>query len=240
MSRRGFTLIELLVVIAIIAILAAILFPVFARAREKARMASCQSNVKQLALGILMYAQDYDERTCGAYGNSSRYTGNNIPRGPVSNRGGTSSWWFWADMIFPYIKNRQVYICPSLPGGRCRYDGNQDALNGNHNTPGRMLAWHKRPAEHIMLYDSYSIRSCGRPHGYRLDGNGPWAYCYGTPAVDENKFAAGNQYAQDHERHNGQCNYSFMDGHVKSLSNSATYCPLANNDPNWHKYWAPR
>ena len=58
--KRGFTLIELLVVIAIIAILAAILFPVFARAREKARMASCQSNLKQLALGILMYAQDYD------------------------------------------------------------------------------------------------------------------------------------------------------------------------------------
>ena len=60
--KRGFTLIELLVVIAIIAILAAILFPVFAKAREKARTASCQSNLKQLALGAMMYAQDYDER----------------------------------------------------------------------------------------------------------------------------------------------------------------------------------
>ncbi len=60
--RRGFTLIELLVVIAIIAILAAILFPVFARAREKARTASCSSNVKEMQLGVLMYAQDYDER----------------------------------------------------------------------------------------------------------------------------------------------------------------------------------
>jgi prepilin-type N-terminal cleavage/methylation domain-containing protein len=71
MKRRGFTLIELLVVIAIIAILAAILFPVFARAREKARQTSCLSNVKQLSLGMLMYTQDYDERLprcdCNSY-----------------------------------------------------------------------------------------------------------------------------------------------------------------------------
>mgnify|MGYP001548207113 CR=1 FL=1 len=62
MKRRAFTLIEMLVVVAIIAVLAAILFPVFARARENARRASCQSNLKQIALGIFMYAQDYDER----------------------------------------------------------------------------------------------------------------------------------------------------------------------------------
>ncbi len=240
MARKGFTLIELLVVIAIIAILAAILFPVFARAREKARQASCQSNLKQLSLGVLMYAQDYDERTCGAYGNSSRYTGIPIPRGPISNRGGASSWWFWADMIYPYVKNRQLFICPSYPGGRCRYDGNQDALNGNHNTPGRQLAWHRRPAEHLMLYDSASIRSCGRPHGYRLDSNGPWAWCYGTPAVDQRKFVPGNAYAQDFERHNEQCNYSFMDGHVKPMQNNVTYCPTATSSPAWSKYWAPR
>jgi prepilin-type N-terminal cleavage/methylation domain-containing protein/prepilin-type processing-associated H-X9-DG protein len=240
MSRRGFTLIELLVVIAIIAILAAILFPVFARAREKARMASCQSNLKQLALGVLMYAQDYDEMTPGAYGNSSRYTGLPIPPGPVSGRGGASSWWYWADMIYPYVNNLQLFICPSYPGGRCRYDGNQDALNGNHNTPGRPLAWHARPAEHIMLYDSRSIRSCGRPHGYLLDSNGSWTYCYGYPAIDDNKYAPGNPYAQNTERHNGQCNYSFMDGHVKPLSNDATYCPAATNSPAWAMFWAPR
>jgi len=100
--RQGaFTLIELLVVIAIIAILAAILFPVFARARENARRTSCQSNLKQLGLGIIQYAQDYDERLPGM--NSS---GNN--RWGV-NWAGVG----WAGQIFPYVKSGQVYKCPS-------------------------------------------------------------------------------------------------------------------------------
>ncbi|MCD6352263.1 MAG: DUF1559 domain-containing protein, partial [Armatimonadetes bacterium] len=90
--RRGFTLIELLVVIAIIAILAAILFPVFAKAREKARQASCMSNLKQIALGLLMYVQDYDGRfMC-------------IRQGP----GG------WNKNVQPYVKNWQVFVCPSF------------------------------------------------------------------------------------------------------------------------------
>ncbi|MBC7289450.1 MAG: DUF1559 domain-containing protein, partial [Armatimonadetes bacterium] len=86
--RKGFTLIELLVVIAIIAILAAILFPVFARAREKARQASCMSNLKQLALAMLMYAQDYDE---------------NLPLSLTA----PGDWWndTWKARISPYVKN---------------------------------------------------------------------------------------------------------------------------------------
>ncbi|MGQ9732562.1 MAG: DUF1559 family PulG-like putative transporter [Candidatus Zipacnadales bacterium] len=100
MRSRGFTLIELLVVIAIIAILAAILFPVFARAREKGRQASCQSNVKQLALGVLMYIQDYDERTpCGC-----GYQATGDQRWP------RVGWWI---RIEPYVKNTQLYLCPS-------------------------------------------------------------------------------------------------------------------------------
>ncbi len=99
MKHRAFTLIELLVVIAIIAILAAILFPVFAQAREKARAASCLSNLKQIGLGALMYAQDYDEVYVGSY--SYPNTWGNCPR------------FVWADLIYPYIKNQQLYACPS-------------------------------------------------------------------------------------------------------------------------------
>lgn len=96
--RRGFTLIELLVVIAIIAILAAILFPVFARARENARKANCQNNLKQIATGLLMYAQDYDER----FGMGDAY-GTTPPNCPQQ----------WPIAIQPYVKNWQVLRCPS-------------------------------------------------------------------------------------------------------------------------------
>ena len=108
-ARKAFTLIELLVVIAIIAILAAILFPVFARARENARRASCQSNLKQMGLGIIQYTQDYDEF---------------LPNGQN-----------WANQTFPYVKSTQIYSCPSdsyvspvFPNVRptCSY-----AMNGN-------------------------------------------------------------------------------------------------------------
>lgn len=93
--NSGFTLIELLVVIAIIAILAAILFPVFARARENARRASCQSNLKQIGLGIMQYIQDYDERM------------------PFYNTGNAETGAFWMDTIQPYIKSYQLLKCPS-------------------------------------------------------------------------------------------------------------------------------
>jgi prepilin-type N-terminal cleavage/methylation domain-containing protein/prepilin-type processing-associated H-X9-DG protein len=104
MKKRGFTLIELLVVIAIIAILAAILFPVFAQAREKARQASCLSNLKQLTLGWVMYAQDYDE-TFPQWKWDQMYAG-----GSVSPNNAAS---LWVNAIYPYVKNAQVYNCPS-------------------------------------------------------------------------------------------------------------------------------
>lgn len=94
-NKRGFTLIELLVVIAIISILAAILFPVFARARENARRSSCQSNLKQIALGWMQYNQDYDETMVRFNANSS-----------LATEG-------WGTALQPYIKNEQVYQCPS-------------------------------------------------------------------------------------------------------------------------------
>src|SRR5712691_8661297 len=99
-ARRGFTLIELLVVIAIIAILAAILFPVFAHAREKARQTSCLSNLRQLASGMMMYAEDNDGLFVPAVARPSR---------DIKNLYEMS----WMALIEPYTKNRGIYICPS-------------------------------------------------------------------------------------------------------------------------------
>ena len=99
-SPRGFTLIELLVVIAIISILAAILFPAFARARENARRTTCQSNLKQLGLGFLQYSQDYDET---------------LPRGQDSLYPGFSLGIGWGGDLYPYVKSSQIFACPDDP-----------------------------------------------------------------------------------------------------------------------------
>jgi prepilin-type N-terminal cleavage/methylation domain-containing protein len=114
--RRGFTLIELLVVIAIIAILASILFPVFARAREQARKSSCASNMRQIGIAMLSYAHDYDEKLClFSYGPGNAgclgYGGDDGCR--------------WADMIYPYIKNSQIFNCPSSDQRMAIYPGGQ-------------------------------------------------------------------------------------------------------------------
>ncbi|GAB4457916.1 MAG: hypothetical protein OHK0029_18390 [Armatimonadaceae bacterium] len=102
-KNSGFTLIELLVVIAIIAILAAILFPVFAQAREKARQTSCLSNTKQLALGAMMYTQDYDEAFVPTWiGNGPGWSGDGWPGDQR-----------WQDVIQPYVRNNQIFLCPS-------------------------------------------------------------------------------------------------------------------------------
>jgi prepilin-type N-terminal cleavage/methylation domain-containing protein/prepilin-type processing-associated H-X9-DG protein len=110
-ARRGFTLIELLVVIAIIAILAAILFPVFSQAREKARASACLSNMKQLGLAYSQYLQDYDET---------------MPSGPNKWGGGNG----WAGQIYPYVKSTQVFLCPddSGPGDYISYGVNRNLV----------------------------------------------------------------------------------------------------------------
>ena len=128
-NRRGFTLIELLVVIAIIAILAAILFPVFAAAREKARQASCTSNLKQIGIAILQYAQDYDE-LYPAYNQCYCAAGGNTPAAATAAVTASPSWlnglqgagnpdagWTWSQMIYPYLKSYQVYVCPDTSCG---------------------------------------------------------------------------------------------------------------------------
>ncbi|NLO05772.1 MAG: DUF1559 domain-containing protein [candidate division WS1 bacterium] len=149
--RRGFTLIELLVVIAIIAILAAILFPVFARAREKARQSSCTSNVKQFALAFLMYVQDYDERF--PMGLSPR-----TPAGFLTAM----------DLVMPYAKNEQIALCPSdstnpasldfraVGAGVYSYSINDQICRSPIILQGApvALAAVRQPSETTLLYDA--------------------------------------------------------------------------------------
>ena len=164
MHRRAFTLIELLVVIAIIAILAAILFPVFAKAREKARQSSCGSNVKQLAVATMQYAQDYDECLVPSY------TGVSIP-------GAT----YWNELVQPYMKNTQALVCPSQQklgtGGNSAYGWNFRYLTytwggtSAYSRGGIPLAKITAPAETVMAVDSGSVNSA---LGYVSDANGPY------------------------------------------------------------------
>jgi len=115
--RQGFTLIELLVVIAIIAILAAILFPVFAQAREKARSTACTSNLKQIGLALMMYGQDYDENMpTGGYPSPRNWEVNPDATPKMKLDGGLYGWTFYHNLmkaLEPYTKNLQIWYCPS-------------------------------------------------------------------------------------------------------------------------------
>ena len=140
-TKRGFTLIELLVVIAIIAILAAILFPVFAQAREKARAISCLSNMKQLGLGELMYNQDNDEK----------YTPGQNPYGEANG---------WAGQLYPLIKSVAVFHCPddaTTPNGSVvSYGINRNTAvynGGGTGADGQTIASFTSPAKTVLLFE---------------------------------------------------------------------------------------
>ena len=162
-TRQGFTLIELLVVIAIIAILAAILFPVFAQARAKARQASCLSNLKQIGTSTLMYTQDYDETfyphrfNCGTGGGANQvcpqYVDGNGNRVPEAQKysGGSEFRYYWIHMLQPYVKNYQLFACPSAIGAftptspgtgpTCYGQGCTGTAYGGQNSYGHNDVW---------------------------------------------------------------------------------------------------
>jgi prepilin-type N-terminal cleavage/methylation domain-containing protein/prepilin-type processing-associated H-X9-DG protein len=202
--RRGFTLIELLVVIAIIAILAAILFPVFARAREKARQASCLSNIKQMSLGMLMYVQDYDEMFPDeAWGSSS-----------------VDPWIFWPHQIQPYVKNWQMFGCPSSPYRQSNYTyhGTLYPIRPNYcftNTlwrDHRPLALVKRPAEKFLCFDS-NHQALGDIRGMLTSAEcGQWS-C-GKMVRDTHQWIV---------PHNDGVNLGFCDGHAKWQSGNSAW-----------------
>ena len=199
--RRGFTLIELLVVIAIIAILAAILFPVFARARAKARQTSCLSNLKQIGLAVNMYAQDYDERLPFLWWNT-----NNAARPIDGWPGQTANYITWAEQTYPYVKNTQLFQCPDDPISTAAqmwaYRCFPTAYTYNYALHGLALGRVNRPAECMMVAD-------GLPY---LDQRWPrWLYM-NTPTGNMPLRQSDCDYVR---KHNDGYNVVFVDGHAK-------------------------
>lgn len=267
--QAGFTLIELLVVVAIIAILAAILFPVFARARENARRASCQSNLKQIGLGILQYTADYDEKMPITV---SPVTTDAPANYPV--KAGEASHWGWLEIIQPYLKSTQIYNCPGNAQAQ-KYNYTSYAMN-------RYLGW-------TSAYDPALDVTC-TGNGWNQDycGNKP----YGLAAIQNvstkvmvcefgnvtiastgaddprriyypvipNRYPVYGDYiglnwtttAFDRKvtaNHLDTSNILFCDGHVKAVhiatmpteSNSQEWVPLDNSSISapWATHWFP-
>ncbi len=200
-KRHGFTLIELLVVIAIIAILAAILFPVFARAREKARQSSCLNNVKQIALAFQMYTQDYDETLPGCqhaqYPTSVTVTG--------AYTGWTSWYMFWMDVLYPYVKNKQVFVCPSVASDATTLWGGY----GWNVHVGYWIGWHDR-IDQGPTYTGVKLATVRHPANTAFIADSPTSRIWLDYPVDTDW--AGVFWSK---RHNAGDNFAFVDGHAK-------------------------
>jgi prepilin-type N-terminal cleavage/methylation domain-containing protein/prepilin-type processing-associated H-X9-DG protein len=196
--KRGFTLIELLVVIAIIAILAAILFPVFARAREKARQTQCLSNHKELALSILMYVQDYDEHLP-----FTAYYPYYSPVPSWLHGYGYARWW---EVVMPYIKNMEILHCESY---KATHAVNPNSYGYNGYGLGYMPSWWLTQSG-TKYYRTYGCMLAQVPNPSEVILTGP-RYCWSGDSVQ----AALTVYWCLPWVHNGGDNYSFVDGHAK-------------------------
>jgi len=217
---KGFTLIELLVVIAIISILAAILFPVFARARDNARRASCMSNVKQLMLGVMMYAQDYDERFL--YGQRKAYSG--------EPGAGYGDWMYWTVMLQPYVKSTQVFVCPNTQSSdsitQLNYGVNariSPATSQYSTLPQAVsLASLESPASDYLIFDAgnYAItpgQAASPQNNLFVPGAGDVLGLTATACVGTVAYYQVAEYENDctHARHFDGNVVGFADGHVK-------------------------
>ncbi|NUQ00890.1 MAG: DUF1559 domain-containing protein [Armatimonadetes bacterium] len=210
----AFTLIELLVVIAIIAILAAILFPVFAKAREKARQTDCASNLKQLGVGWAMYAQDYDECVVGPLHSAAGPDGQGVAS--VAWFGGIRqsplAWFPTMGPLFPYARNAEVNGCKSLQTTNAAYGPSDYAYNAYfwnaaYGGPGVSLAAVQTPAETLTMYDSAYFTT--------VVNQLPWGYPDSAVAAGVTTNHAVR--ATFHGRHSGVGNVAFADGHVKAM-----------------------
>jgi prepilin-type N-terminal cleavage/methylation domain-containing protein/prepilin-type processing-associated H-X9-DG protein len=247
--RSGFTLIELLVVIAIIAILAAILFPVFAQARDKARQTSCLSNMKQMGLACMSYASDYDEAlpTWSAY-YAAYYSTN-----PGSEKFPDASQWYWYGQIQPYVKSGNPVSNDFSGVWRCPSGERENNINSYGYTMG--VSYDSDPthwqsyrwigvadvdstAECILIGDGGSGGRLGRSYDYQ----GYYEHFVANPR---------DLYTRDAPyRHLGGANYTFADGHAKWLKAeipyphpappSVAYSTAAGQAYcAWAKYFAP-
>jgi len=240
-KRRGFTLIELLVVIAIISILAAILFPVFARARENARRASCMSNLKQIGLGVMMYTQDYDE----AYPFSSVSRTGPWASIPTSADFADTSNVYWPQFIYPYTKSMDIFYCPSgrkksagVDGVYGQYGVNRAVLLATTSVVANQktisMAAMASPTATYMMMDLGAYRVIASDtrnltkiaQGSYIPGTGPGsAVNLGDVTMASSITDLKDDYLSG--RHLGGVNVAFADGHVKWLKSQLVYLEAA-------------